>query len=471
MGMARMVDKEAHGVFVLISALMIFVGMIAQAGIGYGLIQRKINKQEHISFAFYSSVFLGILFCSVMWLLSPIITSIYGNSFDPIYLQVASVSLFFINLSSVSRSLLIKEFQFKKIFIAQCGSYLLGNILIGFYLAYNQFELWAFVLGFVAFNAIGSLFYYLLKPHSLRYKFSVVELKETWYFSSSFTLSEILNNAGHFIDKMILGGILTPSILAIYEKGQQTARLPVRVIGNTFDIVFYSLLTKIQDNQNRIRKLYLNVQGLSVFLAVIMFSILFIFAKHIVVVLLGANWMDSIPILRAFAIPFSLAVLSKHADVIFRVKNKLFLASRIKLIFLLLVIASVFLSTSLQVNQIAYSISFSFILFYLLNIHYSLKIMNINWKDFILSISNGLLYGIIIYTVNYGIMVITEGNLGRVISLATVVVLDLVITLLLIRLFPHLFGKNNLIFLLELSQLVKLDKYLKMLNPSLLNNE
>ena len=158
--MARLVQPESFGKFALVSVVIGITQIISQFGFGPALIQRQSLSRDAINFVFYSSAIVGVAVCTALVLLAPWISQQFDYKVEASMIQVLAISVLATTLGVTSKSLLIRELAFNKLFWSDTISYALGNVTLGIVLAMLGYEEWALLLGMVAASvmATGSLY-------------------------------------------------------------------------------------------------------------------------------------------------------------------------------------------------------------------------------------------------------------------------------------------------------------------------
>ena len=141
--------------------------MFTEFGFGAALVQRKKNKPAHISFAFYATLITSILLYGIIALTAPFIVSFYENKFETSVILAIGLNIIILSLGIVSKSLIIRDLEFKKLFFVVFVSNFLGNI-IGIILALYGYEIWALISINICMNILSVVIALALKPHSLK---------------------------------------------------------------------------------------------------------------------------------------------------------------------------------------------------------------------------------------------------------------------------------------------------------------
>lgn len=466
MVMARLVEKEIHGIFIVMQLAVLILSMISKTGIYLALVRRNENTPEQISFAFWSSFIVGAIFSVLIYSVSPYIT-FYNQEIPIDAMQAISVFFIVFSFGLVSEALIIREMKFKALFISKCGSYFLGNILIGIYLAYNGYGIWSFVIGYLAFTTFNSILKYFFEPHSLKWNFSILEWKEVMHFSIGFTLSELLNSAATYIDKLIIGKFVSLDLLAIFQKGQHTSRLPVSVFGSTFDNVLYSFFSKVQDQPRKKKKYFLRLSSLVWTLALFIVVFTVCYSKQIVLLILGREWSDSVYFFQLFALITPLILVAKISDSLFRADNKLYLTARIKAIYLTLIIICSLFTFKFDLQIVSLYIGSVYVLYILIMIVCSVRYLKLGIIEYVEEIIPAISIAVILIAINYFIKSNLSVRIGYLSLISIAVIIHVVVFVAILIYHPSLFGMKNLKFIVDI---VSSNPVLKKIFPNFLIN-
>ena len=112
--LARILAPEIFGYLAII---MVFINIsitFIQSGLGISLVQNKNVDRIDYSTVFWMSLLISIALIVIIWIISPIIGSFYGNNIIIWPLRIYSLSLFVGALNLVQVSKMQREMQFKK---------------------------------------------------------------------------------------------------------------------------------------------------------------------------------------------------------------------------------------------------------------------------------------------------------------------------------------------------------------------
>lgn len=326
---ARVLPKQIHGAFAILNAIVFVLSFASEGGVSSALIQRKEVNSKHISISFYLTLGLSLFMCIIALSLSGVLAAFYDQKVTAFQIRIASTIFIFKALGSVSRAFLVKNFKYKELFIAKAISFFLGSICLMYLLAILDYGIYALIFGFIATQLIQSLLFYFYSKHSFTLEWAKTEFKQIAYFGSSFTVLRITNYLSTQVDKLLLGKFYALPLLSVYEKGQYISKMPSKYVGNSIDSVIFSYFSKI--NQSKKSKIF---TGILLFIGLLAsyFTVVFYFnADLIIKLLLGSNWIDSVPFLQILVFAIPALLYTRLGDIIVRSENKMFKSIPIKL--------------------------------------------------------------------------------------------------------------------------------------------
>lgn len=460
MVMARLIEKEIHGIFVVMHLLVLILSMVSKTGVHLALVRRKHNTSQNISFAFWIGIIFGSAFTFLFFLSAPLIQEYYSNDISVLSLRVMSLFFVIFSLGLVSEALLIRDLDFKSLFITKCGSYFIGNIVLGIVLAYYGYGIWSFILGFLLFTFLNSIGKYLARPHSLKWSFGIKEVQEVKHFAFGFTITELLNTTATYIDKIIIGKLVNLDMLAVFQKGQHTSRLPVSVFGSAFDNVLYALFSNVGIKRIDQKEIFLRLTSMTWIVAVSILVFTYCYSDQIVIVLLGRTWASSVVFFKLFTLIMPLILIAKLSDAYFRAENKMYISAKVKLLYLVLVIFSSLSALFLDLYNVCLLLACSYLLYIIVMILTTLRHVKLDFLVYLKELSPAFFIGISLYTLNTILQFYLSIRIGYVLLISMALLFHLLALLLVLYYRPNIFGEKNLRFLVSAAQSNKVLSFL-----------
>lgn len=314
--LARIISPSEFGVFGIATIALAFLEILTETGINVFLIQLKKDIDRFINSAWIVSILRGTIMSIVILAASPFIVDFFKLPDLHRFLLLISIVPFirgFINPSIIKYQ---KELKFNNEFYLRLAIFIFDST-ISLILVFLTHDAIGFVWGLVA----GALFevilsFALFKPYP-RLKFNPNMIKTIVRSGKWVTFSGIFNYIAENGDNIVVGKILGPSALGIYEMGYNIATLPISEVADVFNKVAFPVYSRISEDIHRLRKAFIK-SSLGVSFAVIILSILiFLLPKELFVLVLGEKWLGVIFILKPLVLYGALRGISGTTSALF----------------------------------------------------------------------------------------------------------------------------------------------------------
>lgn len=440
--MARLLTKADFGLMALATAIIGLGTIITEGGMGAALIHRQNITNRHKNAALLGNFLTGIVFFILAFFLSNTIAHFFAQPELENIIKVIALNFILLSISSVSLNLLYKSLNFKYSSILTLIATVLGYTF-GVVLAYNGYGVWSLVFATLLMSAIKAIIFFYFAPIKLRPGWYIKEWKELFAFGSGMILLKFSNYLGNGGINLALGKIFAPSLLGVFERSFQIKTLPSKYLGGILDKVMFPVMSQIQDEEERIFKVYHFGLGFSNSILMPFSVYLIYFSKAIVLILLGKEWMDAVvPLQIMFTIlPFSIS--SRMADSVIRAKGYIYKNVIRKYIYVVVLLTStIILGYYFGIVGAAIGVTGSYLFNYLLMIFLVKNIFKKNIKEifynplkeaFLLS-----LYLIVLLIFNYFIVKLFDESILMNFVISSMTLIGLIAFTLFKR--PTLYG-------------------------------
>ncbi len=399
--LARMLMPKDYGIIALVVVFTSIASVFVQSGLNSALIQKKDADEKDFSSVFYLSLFIACLLYLVLFITAPFISMYYKIPQITPVIRVLSVTLVFGVFNSIQNAIIARNLQFKRLFFSSTGAILVSGI-IGVYLAYKGFGVWALVWQ----NLSNQLFVTLILWFTLRWRpllsFSLSRVNSLFSFGWKLLVSSLLDNIYQDIRSLIIGKMYAPSMLGFYNRGQSFPSLIVSNIDSSIKSVMFPVLASQQDNRSRVKNMMRRSIVTSSFIIFPMMVGLAVTAEPIVKLLLTDKWLPSVPFLQIFCVSFALRPI--HSANLQAIKglgySDVFLKLEIlkKTVGLLILVVTIFYGIyAIALGQVLGGIISTFI-----NAYPNKKLLNYSyveqWKDIMPSLLLSLVMGAVVYS-------------------------------------------------------------------------
>lgn len=452
--LARLLDSETFGIISICTMIIGFAQVLCSLGLGPSLVQKKNINDEYIYTALISTLVLGGILYLLSLLTSTLITNFYDIEEYVILYRILCVVFLFNTLSGFGQSLLQRDLNFEFITLCEIISYVIGYCLVGVILSFFGFGVWA-----LAFAIIGqSLIKFLLitnsiiKSYKLKVKkvtFSWITLKEMLNFGVGYSIGHIAAYFSSNGDYLVVGKLLGENILSFYSRAYQLIALPANFLGHALDLVLFPVMSKYQEDKNRLAETYLTSLYIFSIVFIPISIFLFLFADEIILVLLGPNWGAVTKIFKILCFSLFSRMSYKLTDSVTRAIGIVNIRAFLKILYAILIIVFSILGALVDINLVAYFVGIIIVLNYIANNLLLYKYIKFNLFRFIFLHFKGGMIGFLLFLVLNIIKKVTiYYKLGAFLTLIiSTLIFGITYILIIVLLSNIILDKNVILFL------------------------
>lgn len=299
--LARLLTPSQFGVFGIANLLLVFLEVFTETGVNTVLIQEKKKLDKYIDTAWIVSIARGMLMACVMFLLAPYIALFFGSSDSVGVIQMMSLTPLVRGFLNPSLVKLQKDLEFGKEFWIRTAI-LASDTLIAVIMSLLYRNVYGLVWGMLAGVFVELvLSWIIIKPRPVlsfdKIKFVSIVGRGKWV-----TLSGIFHYLFQNGDNIVVGRLLGDVQLGIYSVAYKISSLPISEIADVFIKVTFPVYVKISDDKKRLREAFLKATTLSSLMVLFVGLIVYSFPEQIVTILLGTQWKEAVPVVKALAI-------------------------------------------------------------------------------------------------------------------------------------------------------------------------
>lgn len=299
--LGRILTPAQFGYFGIASLVLALLEVLTETGINVFLVQEKKSINEYINSAWVVSIFRGAILAIIIILVAPLIVTFFNapGAYETLVLMaIVPFIRGFINPAIITyqKELLFdKEFKLRFILFAI-------DVLVSIVAAFITKSAVAFVYGLLASALLEVILSYALIPlwPKLQFELKKVKLviKRGWWVTLTGLFSYVAENG----DNIAAGKLLGTSALGIYQVAYKLSTLPISEITNVVNQVIFPVYSKFADDKGRVWKAFLKVTTASTLSAFVLGGAVFFFAEPIILIAMGPQWIDAIPVVKILAI-------------------------------------------------------------------------------------------------------------------------------------------------------------------------
>lgn len=299
--LARLLLPEDYGLIGIISIFMAISTTITDSGFRSALIQKKNRDEKDFSTVFFFNIVVAILFYIILFFAAPLISLFFENEALTLLIRVSMISIIINSFAVVQIAKFSIDLDFKTQTKATIISILISGS-VGISMAYYGFGVWALVTQSILrciVNVILLCFYSRWIPLD---GFHKDRFKSLFSFGYKLLISSLLETIYRNIYLIIIGKFFTIKELGFYTRAKQFSDFPSSNLTQILDRVTFPLLSKIQNDKQKLTEKYRLLIGYSSLVFFPIMILLLTLAKPIVILVLTEKWLSVVWILQLLCV-------------------------------------------------------------------------------------------------------------------------------------------------------------------------
>ncbi|HIS17277.1 MAG TPA: lipopolysaccharide biosynthesis protein [Candidatus Coprovivens excrementavium] len=295
--LARLLTPNDYGVVALVNVFIILANVFVTSGFGTALIQKENSNEVDFSTIFYLSEAVSIIVYAIIFFLAPFIANFYKNSEMTLILRVFALQLPISAFNSIQQAYISKHIMFKKVFVSTTISAILSG-LIGIFMAYSDFGVWALIGQYLSNTIIVSITLALQISWRPKLIFSWKAGKPLISFGWKILATSLLGEFFNQLRSLILGKVYTASDLAYYNRGLRFPELVSNNVNNTISGVLFPVLSKYGNDFDKVKTGLRRAIRMSTFILMPLLFGMMMTSKEIILLLLTKKWIAAVPYMQ-----------------------------------------------------------------------------------------------------------------------------------------------------------------------------
>jgi PST family polysaccharide transporter len=277
------------------------VKIVAEQGMADAIVQRAEIDTEHLDTAFWASLVLGGFAAAMIAATSNLVAGILGQSRIGPILAWLSVGVFISGLGAVPKAILSRKLAFSSLTVRSLLSVGLGGVA-GVAAALAGLGVWALVVQSIVTELVAVITVWAIVDWRPRFKFSGWRFRALIGFGANVVGFRVLLFLKRRSDNLLVGSYLGVAALGFYSVAYRLLRILVNTTTSIVGVVAFPVLSRIQDEPERIREAYYRAIRYTSLIAFPAFLGLIVIAPEATRVAFGSEWDRSIPVMRVLAL-------------------------------------------------------------------------------------------------------------------------------------------------------------------------
>lgn len=311
--LARMLSPRDFGLVAMAGALMPVLRTFREGGLSTATVQTENVTHAQVSNLFWINLVLGAIITIIGASLSPVIAWFYRDQRLIVLTVLLSLSFVMSGSAVQHLALLNRQMRFMAVAAIDIASTAAG-FLVGVTMAWARFGYWSLVGMQLATTVAETVLTWIAsgwRPQMPRKKSGTRPLLK---FGASMTVYILLRRLASGSDVILLGRFYGAGPVGLYSRAQVLLLRPLDQFITPFDTVFVPVLSRLQNQPERYRNVFLQAYGAIALLSFAFAGLLIGLSGPLVLLLLGPKWSGVVPIfswltIAALYLPLSYAAM------------------------------------------------------------------------------------------------------------------------------------------------------------------
>lgn len=299
--LARVLYPKDFGLIGMISIFLALTQSFSDSGLNLGLIQKKSRTDKDFSTVFIFNSLTSLLFYLVLFALSPLIADFYNEPDLVLILRIYSFNLLLTALTSIQRTILTIELDFRAIAQINTTALIISGIS-AIILAYSGYGVWALIIQSLTRSSIQLLAFWYNSKWKPALVFSKKSFTELFKFGYKLLISGVIAQAFNNVYNVIIGKNYSSADLGFYDRAKNLSEIVSGTASSVLSEVTYPIFASINEDSDRTTSVYQRILGMTSFIIFPIMTLTILLAEPIVTLVLTEKWLPIVPLLQWFCL-------------------------------------------------------------------------------------------------------------------------------------------------------------------------
>jgi O-antigen/teichoic acid export membrane protein len=298
--LARLLTPADFGVVGFATVVVAYLTVVQDVGFGAALIQRRDDVEDAADTAFTVGLLSALALSLLTALGAPAIASWFDAPQVTPMLRVLGLSFVISAVGHTHITMLRRQLQFRRRAVPELGGTVVRGV-VAVAAALAGLGPWALIVGQLAGVTTSSVLAWRVEPWRPRLRISPTLIRPMARFGIPLLGANAVHALVANLDYLIVGKVLGEAALGIYTLAYRLPELLLIGVVSVLNRAVFPALAEVQHSVSELRKGFLATMRY-VPMAVVPVGVgLIIAAEPIVLVTLGDQWVEAVPVLRCLA--------------------------------------------------------------------------------------------------------------------------------------------------------------------------
>ncbi|MEK7995362.1 MAG: lipopolysaccharide biosynthesis protein [Planctomycetota bacterium] len=299
--LARLLSPTDFGQMGVALVVLGCMDVFTEPGLNMALIQRKGEIRPYLDTVFTIGALRGLAVALLIVATAPACGRFFHVTESVGVIQVMSIVVVLGALTNPSTVHLTRELNFGRIFywnLSEAVTGLATAVALG--LVYRN--VWALAMSSIAGQAVKTVISYRIDDYRPKLSAEWGKVRQLMRFGRWAWASNVLVFLGLQGDNAVVGRVLGPGSLGLYQVASRIGALPRVTFTDIVSQVAYPLFCKHQGDRHELRRLYSRLSAVVFVVNAVFCAAVLPLGDVIILLLLGPSWVSAAPALRILCV-------------------------------------------------------------------------------------------------------------------------------------------------------------------------
>ena len=299
--LARLLSPGEYGIVGMLAIFSLIAGNLQDSGFGVALINIKDIKHEDYNSVFWFNIGVSLLLYAVLFACAPLIAAFYHQPCLTSLSRFLFLGFIFAAIGIVPNAVLTRDLRVKEKAIVSLTALVVSGT-VGVVMAIKGFSYWSLATQQVLYNVMICLGRYFFARWMPTLHVTLAPVKRMFVFSYKVLITTVLTTINNNVLTVVFGRLFPAASVGDFTQANKWNTMANQLVSNTVAQVAQPVLTRINDDHERQRRVFGKMLRFTAFMAFPAMFGLALVAPQFILIAIGEQWINSIPLLQILCI-------------------------------------------------------------------------------------------------------------------------------------------------------------------------
>ena len=299
--LARLLSPAEYGIVGVLAIFTLIAGNLQESGFGVALVNIKDIKHNDYNAVFWFNTAMSLLLYLILFLCAPLIAGFYHQPALVPLSRYLFLAFIFAALSISPNAMLARSLKMKEKAITSLSALVISGT-VGVVMAFKGFSYWSLATQQILYNVVICFGRYYFTRWCPTFKVDFTPVKQMFSFSYKVLITSVLTTINNNVLTVIFGRLFPVHAVGNFTQANKWNNMANQLVSNTVAQVAQPVLTRINDDNERQRRVFGKMLRFTAFLAFPAMFGLALVAPQLIISTIGEKWLESIPLLQILCV-------------------------------------------------------------------------------------------------------------------------------------------------------------------------